>query len=78
MTSATMTTLFWILPDTGQWIITILAGTLTVITGIEGYFKFNQRVVQHKKQRMVWLFGNSLADIEILDSYNIRINVTQN
>ncbi len=49
--SATVTTLSGLLPPSSQDIITVLAGTLTAITGIEAYFKFSGRIAQNKRQQ---------------------------
>jgi hypothetical protein len=49
--SATVTTLSGILPPSSQVIITVLAGTLTAITGVEAYFKFSERIAQNKRQQ---------------------------
>jgi len=49
--SATVTTLSGLLPEGNQGIITVLAGTLTAITGIEAYFKFGDRISQNQKQQ---------------------------
>lgn len=49
--SATVTALSGLLPEGYSWIITIIAAVLTAITGIEGYFKFSERIAQNKRQQ---------------------------
>jgi hypothetical protein len=49
--AATVTTLSGLLPEDLQGIVTVLAGLLTAITGIEAYFKFSERISQNKRQQ---------------------------